>query len=312
MIDIISSSIRIGQYIRLNTEFKCIYDFYHDQEKMDFFSCEYKDLLKHNFSFYGFYSFDFVDKLIAANLDSEEESARNLSKQIKDKIFSKKQYPVILKASQEIAQILAKYIGELMTNITACPVLELTSPSQKLQHISNELSTSILRSGVFSWLENPVQAKQMQQQSQIIQSYEITTEILRKNSYPYNKNICKYIESLPKENQKIAHLVENLKFIEFIIKNAILQGFFFDLFDIHEKDIIKIKEINKQNSIHPIIIKTNKLFPDNHLIFFRFFANEKIKYILVKRMTIQFAQNEFDTTLYGYTYPTNEYRLLTI
>ena len=47
-------------------------------------------------------------------------------------------------------------------------------------------------------------------------------------------------------------------------------------------------------------------------MFFRFSTNEEIKYILAKKMTIHFSQDEFSTTLYGYTYPTNEYRLFTI
>ena len=312
MIDIISSSIRIGHYIRLNTEFKSIYDFYHEQDKTDIFSYEYRDLLKHHFNLYGFFTFDYVDRLIIANLESQEEIARNMAKEIKDNIFSKKQYPNVLKATQTLGRIIAKYIGQLMTNISTCPVLELTPQTQKLQHISNELSTSILRSGVFSWLANPLKAKQLQQQSEILQSYEAETEIFRSKSHPYNSNIRKYIKSLPKESQKVAYLAENLKFLEFIINNAILQGFFFDLFDIHENDIIKIKELNKQNAIHPVIIKTSKFFPDNHLMFFRFSANEEIKYILAKRMTIKFSQDDFSTILYGYTYPTNEYRLLTI
>ena len=96
-----------------------------------------------------------------------------MAKEIKDNIFSKKQYPNVLKATQTLGRIIAKYIGQLMTNISTCPVLELTPQTQKLQHISNELSTSILRSGVFSWLANPLKAKQLQQQSKILQSYEV-------------------------------------------------------------------------------------------------------------------------------------------
>lgn len=312
MIDIISSSIRIGRYIRLKTEYKSIYDFYHEKDNADVILCAYRDLLKHHFNLYGFYTFDYVDKLVIANLESQEEIAQNIAKQIKDKIFSKKQYPYILKATQILGGIIAKYIGQLITNISTYPILELTPQTQKLQHISNELSTSILRSGVFSWLANPLKAKKVQQQFQFLQSYETATEILRRKAYPYNPNIIKYIRSLPKEKQEIAYLAENLKFLEFIINNAILQGFFFDLFDINENDVIKIKELNKQNAIHPIVIKTKKFFPDNHLMFFRFSTNEEIKYILAKKMTTHFSQDEFSTTLYGYTYPTNEYRLFTI
>lgn len=312
MIDIISSSLRIGRYIRVNTKFKSIYDFYHERENSNIFLSEYRNLLKHNFSLYGFCAFDYVDKLIVANLEGEEEIARKLAKGIKDNICSKKQYADILEDSQVLGRIIAKYIEQLITNISTCPILELTPQTQKLQHISNELSTSILRSGVFSWLSNPLKSKHVRQDSQFLQDYEAATEIFRERSHPYNPKILKYIKALPKRRQELAYLGENIRFLEFIINNAILQGFFFDLFDISESDIIKIKELNQQKAIHSIMIKTSKFFPDNHLMFFRLSTKEEIKYILAKKMTIKFSQDEFSTTLYGYTYPTNEYRLFTI
>lgn len=311
MIDIISSSIRIGYYIRLNTEYKKIYDFYHDEEKSNMIFAEYKDLLKRHFNRYGFYAFDYVHKLIVANLENKDEIAKNMAWKMQDNVFLRKEYSDILKSTQVLGGIIAKYIGELMAKITTCPVLEISPQTQKMQHLSNELSTSILRSGVFSWLLNPIKAKQIQQQSYILQNYEIETEKFRK-AHPYNKNICKYIESLPPKSREVAYLAENMKFLEFLIKNAIIQGFFFNLFDIYEEDVIKIKEINKQNAIHPIVIKISKIFHDNHLMLFRFSADDGIKYILVRKMTINFSQNDCTTTLYGYTYPTNEYRLLVI
>ena len=74
----------------------------------------------------------------------------------------------------------------------------------------------------------------------------------------------------------------------------------------------RIKEIDKDRSIHPIIIKTDLIYPSNHLFLFKYTWGEKVAYLLTKRMTIHFTPDEASTTLYGYCYPTNEYSLLKI
>lgn len=89
-------------------------------------------------------------------------------------------------------------------------------------------------------------------------------------------------------------------------------GLFIELFDIPKSHIMQIKEMHKKISIHPVIIKTDLIYPSNHLFLFRYIWDEKVSYLLTKRMKIHFSGNQATTTLFGYCYPTNEYSLLKI
>ena len=76
---------------------------------------------------------------------------------------------------------------------------------------------------------------------------------------------------------------------------------------------MKIKESYIDQSIHPIMIKTDLIYPTNHMFLFRYFFEGKVSYLLAKRVTIQFScGHKSTTTLIGYRYPTNEYSLLRI
>ena len=50
--------------------------------------------------------------------------------------------------------------------------------------------------------------------------------------HPYNKNTRKVINSLSTKQRQIAYQIENIKFVQFLSRSGILQGFFFELFDI--------------------------------------------------------------------------------
>ena len=131
--------------------------------------------------------------------------------------------------------------------------------------------------------------------------------------HPYSKEVREIIDSLNANHQKIAYYLENIKLIQYLSRCGIIQGFFFELFDIYDSHILKIKEIHKDKSIHPTIIKTNIVYPNRHIFLFRYYHNGKVSYLLAKRMTIQFITDTGPkTTLYGYCYPTNEYSLLRI
>ena len=93
--------------------------------------------------------------------------------------------------------------------------------------------------------------------------------------YPYNKNTRKVINSLSTERRKIAYQIENLRFVRYLSRCGILQGFFFELFDIPESHIMKIKERYIDQSIHPIIIKTDLIYPTNHMFYLDIFLKEK-------------------------------------
>ena len=78
MIDIISSSIRFGKLLREHEELNSIYIFFSEivNEKSNPMAFEYVKLLSSNFSQYGLYSFDVVDKIIEQNLNIENDFAK--------------------------------------------------------------------------------------------------------------------------------------------------------------------------------------------------------------------------------------------
>ncbi len=313
MIDIISSSIRVGRILRENKQLKLMYDFfeYISNDKSDPIAFDYKKLLTSKFIQYGFYAFDAVDKIIEQNLDSDNRIASNLSKNIKTFVSKYKDYQTLLHKSIECGDILNDYVTQLLRQIDEFPQIKLDSVSLKLQQSSNELSTAILRSGVFCWHNDPEKITFLKKNLSLASDYEKKTASYE-HLHPYNRNNLKIINSLNKSEQKIAYYTENIRFVQFLVRNGIIQGFFFELFDIPSSRITRIKEIHTNQSIHPVIIKTDSIYPSDHLIFFRYTMDNKVSYLLTKRMRLQLFDNEIKSTLYGYSYPTNEYSLLKI
>lgn len=313
MIDIISSSIRFGKLLREHEELNSIYIFFSEivNEKSNPMAFEYVKLLSSNFSQYGLYSFDVVDKIIEQNLNNENDFAKRTALGIKSFLSSKANYDDILGQSKKHGKILNTYIAQLLSQINDYPQIDLQNVSLKIQHCSNELSTAVLRSGVLSWISNPQRVSLLKQEKNFVSEYETKTAEFD-HLHPYNKNVLKIINSYSGNRKKITQYIENIRFVQFLARNGILQGFFFELFEIPSSHIIKFKEIYISKSIHPVIIKTDLIYPSKHLFLFRYKWNEKVSYLLTKRMTTHFLKDGVSTTLYGYCYPTNEFLLMKI
>ncbi len=313
MIDIISSSIRFGKSLREHEELKSLYIFFSDivNNKSNPDAVEYRNLLSKYFSQYGFYSFNIVDEIIEQNLNSENAIAKGIVLGIKSFLLSKANYYDILNQSKKYGEILNTYIAQLMSQINDYPQIDLQNVSLKIKQCSNELSTAVLRSGVFSWLSNPQRVLLLQKEMNFVSEYETRTAEFG-NLHPYNKNVVNIINSYCGNRKKIAQDIENIRFVKYLVGIGIIQGFFFELFEIPTTHIIKFKEIFINKSIHPVFIKTDLGYPSNHLFLFTYKWNEKVSYLLTKRMSIHFSHEENFTTLYGYCYPTNEFSLLKI
>jgi len=309
MIDIISSSIRLGKTLRDIGTYASIYEFYKAQTNDSGIpACTYRDLLNKNFSKYGFYSFDYVDRVIEQNLTSEEDIAKRLAQSIRTHVDNQSNYPNIIEISKEVGAVLEKYIDELFTSTPDFPVLNVPNKAMKVQQISNELSTAILRTGLFSSVANPLLVATVKKDPLFAGQYEKQTEEYRKKM-PYSKEIRKIIGTLDKGHKCIAEMVEGIYFIKHLVRNGIMQGFFFELYDLSEDQILAYKESHRDQSIHPIVIKTNMVFPSSQLMLFRYTLNGRTSYLLAKRMVIHFSPEECNCKISGYCYPTNEYRL---
>ena len=313
MIDIISSSIRLGKLLREHEELNTLYAFFSEiiDDKSNPWTFEYIKLISDKFSHYGLYAFDIVNQIIEQNLNNEDDFVKSTISEIKSLVTSKENYKEVLEKSKKYGAILNKYVDQLLCQINDYPLIELENISLKIQQCSNELSTAVLRSGVLSWINDPKKVELLKKEMPFVGEYESKTAAFE-HLHPYNSSTLKVINSYSGNRKKIAQNIENIKFIQFLTRGGILQGFFFELFEIPETHIIKIKEIYKDRSIHPVIIKTDLLYPSNHLFLFKYNWGEKVAYLLTKRMTIHFTPDESSTTLYGYCYPTNEYSLLKI
>lgn len=313
MIDVISSSIRVGHILRGHQQLKIMYDFFESisSDNNNPIAFEYKKLITSKFIRYGFYAFEVVDKIIEQNLENEDEIARSLSERIKEFLLLNKDYGTVLIKSKEYGAILNDYVAEMLRNPSDFTQMKIENISLKLQQSSNELSTAILRSGVLSWLIDPQKFSVLKKNISFLEEYDKKIEPFE-HLPPYNSNTVKIINNLNKVEQKIAYHIENVRLIQFLVRNGIVQGFFFELFEIPKERILRIKELHTDQSIHPVVIKTDFIYPSDHLIFFRYRWNNKISYLLTKRMKISFYNGEADTMLYGYCYPTNEYSLLKI
>lgn len=313
MIDIISSSIRLGKLLREHEELNSLYAFFSEiiDDKSNPWAFEYIKLISDKFSLYGLYAFDVVDKIIEQNLNNEDDFVKRTISEIKSLVIGKENYKEVLEKSKKYGAILNKYVDQLLCQINDYPLIELENISLKIQQCSNELSTAVLRSGVLSWINDPKKIELLKKEMTFVGEYESKTAEFER-LHPYNNGTLKVINSYNGNRKKIAQNIENIKFIQFLTRCGILQGFFFELFEIPEPHIIKIKEIYKDKSIHPVIIKTDLIYPSNHLFLFKYTWNSKVSYLLTKRMTVHFSHNENSTTLCGYCYPTNEYSLLKI
>ena len=308
MIDIISSSIRLGKYLREKTKYKVLYDFYFNVPKGDPKVYSYLRLLNHHFSMYSFYGFDCVDGIIENNIKNPpNEIALTVAKPIRAYLDKQENYADIISCSKELGEIVEKYIYETIMNISKFPCLNISKQSLKLQQISNELSTAVLRSGLYSWLNDPQYIEILRKNLEFVGTYEKQTE--KRENRPYSKDVISIINGLNKEQKVIAYSIENINFVRFLIRNGIMQGFFFELFEITEDKIHKIKELNKDKSVHAIVLKTDMFFPNNQLMLFKYRYKGEVKYILAYKVVTKFEHHESSSTISGYCYPTNEYNL---
>ena len=314
MIDIISSSIRLGKLLREHSELNDIAVFFSqiENEKSNPWAFEYVKLISSKLRQYGLYAFDVVDQILIQNLKNEDDFVKRMASEIRTFVTVKPNYKEILGLSKKYGEVLEDYVGQLLTKTNDYPQIKIENVSLKIQQCSNELSTAVLRSGVLSWISDPNKMEILKKEMSFVGEYEAQTAEFE-HLHPYNKNTRKVMNSLSTKQRQIAYQIENIKFVQFLSRNGILQGFFFELFDIPESHIIKIKEIYRDKSIHPIIIKTDLIYPTNHMFLFRYFFEGKVSYMLAKRVTIHFSREDMSTTtLIGYKYPTNEYSLLRI
>lgn len=304
----ISSSIRMGGYLRENTKFKTISDFFNKLDLNITGHNEYASLLSKHFLDYGFCSFNAVASLIKNNANNPNAIARHSVKEIDLELAKFTEYPSILTLSEELEKLTEAYVFDLLTNIKDFPQPNIADVTPKLQQLSNELSTSIIRSGVTNWNNSQTIASIMKKHTDFFERYEADTIKYRKN-FPYNKYIVNLMVNYRKDEKVLANIAENYNLVRFLIKNGIIQGFFYKIVEVKEKDIIKIKEMAKENPIHPVVVKFNGFIPMNHLIYFRYVLKGETNYLICRKINMHFTQNSFTTKLSGYRYPTNEYFL---
>lgn len=309
MIDVISSSIRLGRAIRANSAYALLYDYYKIQSgDSGVPACTYRDLLNTNFSKYGFYSFDYVDRVVNGNLASEDETAVRLAKAIRSHLDSCNEYEKIIILSKEAGAMLEKFIDALFTSTPDFPMIDIPNKTLKVQQLSNELSTAILRTGLFSLFTDSLLVTTAKKDPVFAAQYEKQTEEYRAKS-PYSKEIREIIRGLDKGHRRVAEAIEGIYFIKHLVRNGIMQGFFFELYDIPEDQVSTHKEAHSSKSIHPIVIKTRLVFPSNQLMLFRYTLCGRTNYLLARKIEIHFSPEECYSKISGYCYPTNEYRL---
>lgn len=307
MIDVISCSIRLGKYLRKISEYKIVYEFYFSNPEVMVFG-EYKQLLNKYFIKYGFYAFEHVDNLLKENLREPSNIGYLIAKTIMEFLNAQPNYKEIICISKKLGRIVEEYIGELMKKTTTFPTINVSQNSLKLQQISNELSTSILRTGMFKWVMKKEYIELLKRYPEFLHEYEIETEHHR-TKYPYCKEIQKIIKELSVNKKKIAYIVENIELVRYLIRNGIIQGFFFEIFEIPESAISKIKQKNNDKCIHPVVLKVNSIFSENELMIFKYTIEGNEKYLLARKIVTKFDSKGIRMYITGYCYPTNEYAL---
>ena len=311
MIDIISSSIRIGNFLKEDDCYKAIAAFYCELDKNNPVAHEYFNYLNRYLLEYGFMAFEAVDFLLKNNANNSEAFVRATVKKISALLSTIPDYNKILKLSRELEEKADKYVFDILTHIKGFPNPPVSKPTPKIQQISNELSTAVIRSGVCSWINNPKQALFVSQSKDFLDQYERATAKFRKG-FPYNKSIRNIIESYDKSNKLLAKVAENQKLVQFLIKNGIVQGFFYKIIELHETEIVKLRESYKSQPIHPVAIRINGLLSLDRALFFRYRTNNETNYLICRKMNIKYTPDQCITNLFGYRYPTNEYSIFTL
>ena len=260
MIDIISSSIRLGKLLREHDELKSMSDFFLQiaSEKSNPETFDYIKLVSAKFGQYGLYAFDVVDKLLAQNFENGDDFTKRMALEMHSFLSAKPNYNDILVLSQKYGEVLDEYIAQLIRQTNDYPQIKLKNVSLKIQQCSNELSTAILRSGVLSWITDPSKMEILKKERAFIGEYETQT-VEYTHLRPYNKKILDIIHSLNANQKKIAYHIENIRFVQYLARCGILQGFFFELLDVSDTHILQIKEIYKDKSIHPML--SHEAFP---------------------------------------------------
>jgi len=156
MIDIISTSIRLGKLLREHDELKEIAVFFSQiaDEKSNSWAFDYVKLVSSKLGQYGLYSFDVVDQILIQNLENGDDFAKRMALEIRTFITAKPNYNDILILSKKYGAVLNDYVAQLLLQTNDYPQIKIENVSLKLQQCSNELSTAILRSGVLSWISD--------------------------------------------------------------------------------------------------------------------------------------------------------------
>ena len=311
MIDIISSSIRIGNLLKQDPYYQAISDFYWKIDRQNSVAKEYEDFLNRYLLEYGFRTFDAVEYLLKNNANNPEAIVRKTVQEISNVLLSFSEYSLILQLSKELDDKINEYVFNLLTNFKDFHNPPFSKTTPKLRQASNELSTAVIRSGVCNWINKPKLAFKVAQSKDFFEQYETTTSKFRKG-FPYNKSVVDIIASYSGEQVVLARLAENQNLVRFLIKNGIVQGFFYKIVEINETDIIKIKESHKNEPIHPVAIRINGLIPMDRTLIFRYKRNNEISYLICRKINMRFGPNICVTNLFGYRYPTNEYSLFVL
>lgn len=301
----------MGNLLKQDLRYKTISDFYWKLDRQNPVEKEYEDFLNRYFLEYGFCSFDAVECLLKNNANNPEALARKIVQDILNVLSSFSDYPLILQLSKELDKKVDEYIFNLLTNIKDFPTPPFSKITPKLRQASNELSTAIIRSGICDWINKPELAFKVAQSKDFFDKYEARTLKFRKG-FPYNKSVLDIITSYTGDQIKLARLAENQNLVRFLIKNGIVQGFFYKIVEINESDIIKIKESHKNEPIHPVAIRINRLVPMDRNLIFRYKINGKMSYLICRRINMHWAPNICVTNLFGYRYPTNEFSLFVL
>ena len=102
MIDIISSSIRLGKLLREHSELNDIAVFFSqiENEKSNPWALEYVKLISSKLRQYGLYAFDVVDQILIQNLKNEDDFVKRMASEIRTFVTVKPNYKEILGSSQ--------------------------------------------------------------------------------------------------------------------------------------------------------------------------------------------------------------------
>lgn len=110
MIDIISSSIRIGNLLKQDPYYQAISEFYWKIDRQNSVAKEYEDFLNRYLLEYGFRTFNAVDYLLKNNANNPEAIVRKTVQEISNVISGFSEYSLILQLSNELDDKINEYI----------------------------------------------------------------------------------------------------------------------------------------------------------------------------------------------------------